>query len=115
MERSPNKGSFLFVGENPMNDVVVTTVMQYINEHLFEPRINWSKVEFRRRTYSRWAAYEIIELLMNHPFDDSELVVEDFILKMFYCLHVAEGNNKSDFVFLSAIEVAEDILFLCRR
>lgn len=98
-----------------MNDVAVSITMRYIDENLFEPRIRWSKVEFSRRSYARWAAHEILEVLMDHPFDDSEILIEDFIIKMFYCIHVAENNDKSSFVFVTAIDVAEDILFLCRR
>lgn len=97
-----------------MNDVAVSITMRYIDENLFEPQFKWPKIEFARRSYSRWAAYEILELLLDHPFYDAEILIEGFIMKMVYCTHVTENNGKSSFICTTTVDVAEDILFLCR-
>lgn len=94
-----------------MNEVEVITVMNYIDDQLFEPKINWPREEFRRRSYSRWAAYEILELVLNRPFNSATELIEDFIIEMWYFLYIAP-NEKSSYKFLIAMDVAEDILLL---
>lgn len=94
-----------------MNEVEVITVMNYIDDQLFEPKINWPREEFSRRSYSRWAAYEILELVLNRPFNSATELIEDFIIEMWYFLYIAP-NEKSGYKFLIAMDVAENILLL---
>lgn len=106
MKLSPNKDSFSFLGENGMHDEEVITIFRYLEECLFEPMKDWPKEEFERRSYERWAAYEIVELLMDNPFTTADMVIDEFILKMIYFAYLAK-EQKQQFIF--AIDVAETI------
>jgi hypothetical protein len=97
-----------------MNEQAVLTIQKYIDEYLFEPRSTWSKLEFDRRSYSIWAANEIITRLMDRPFDHPEIVIEGFLLEMIVFSHTKE-ESKRHFIFSVATEVAEDILYLFTR
>ena len=105
-ELSPNKGSFSFLGEDDMNDEAITTIFRYLEEYLFEPMKNWPKDEFEKRSYERWAAYEIIESLMDNPFTTADMVIDEFILKMICFAHLAKEQKQQ---FILAIDVAETI------
>ena len=89
-----------------MNDEAVIKVLRYLEEYLFEPMKNWPKEEFEKRSYERWAAYEIVESLMDHPFATVDMVIDEFILKMISFAHLAK-EKKQQFIF--AIDVAETI------
>ena len=89
-----------------MNDEAVTTIFRYLEEYLFEPMKNWPKEEFEKRSYERWAAYEIVESLIDHPFATADMVIDEFILKMIFFAHLAK-EKKQQFMF--AIDVAETI------
>jgi hypothetical protein len=106
MKLSPNKDSFSFLGEDSMNDEAVTTIFRYLEECIFEPTKNWPKEEFEKRSYERWAAYEIVESLMDNPFTTADTVIDEFILKMICFAHLAK-EQKQQFIF--AIDVAETI------
>ena len=93
------------------NEIAIQAIMKYIEECLFEPRASWSKYEFEKRSYSRWAAYEILERIMDHPMTSADTIIEDFILKMSLYTHVTE-NTKVNFIFSTALDTAEDILTL---
>lgn len=107
MKLSPNKGSFSFLGEDGMNDEAVITVFRYLEECLFEPMKDWPKEEFEKRSYERWAAYEIIESLMDNPFTTADMVIEEFIVKMICFANLAKNQQKRQFIF--AIDVVETI------
>lgn len=94
-----------------MNEIAIETVRQYAEENLFEPNIRWPAEIFEERSYSRWAADEIIRRLSDRPFDPADIVVEGFLIEMamYACLDEAAGRNKG---FQIAMNTAEDILCL---
>ncbi len=106
MKLSPNKDSFSFLGEDAMNYEAVIIIFRYLEESLFEPTKDWPKEEFEKRSYERWAAYEIIESLMDHPFITADMVIDEFILKMIFFAHLAKEKKQR---FIIAIDVAETI------
>ena len=89
-----------------MNDEAVITVFRDLEECLFEPMKDWPKEEFEKRSYERWAVYEIVESLMDNPFTTADMVIDEFILKMICFAHLAK-EQKQQFIF--AIDVAETI------
>lgn len=91
-----------------MNELAAMTIMRYIEEYLFEPEWSWPQAEFYRRTYSRWAAYEILELVLDHPFIPADVVIDEFMLKMLYLSHTAENVNNS-IMFSIAADAADEI------
>lgn len=89
-----------------MNEVAVSVIQEYIDEHLFEPASNWPKYYFQERSYSRWAAYEI----KNRNITKNETpvdIINDFINEM---NQFEELNNK--FIFSVARDAAKQILYL---
>lgn len=96
-----------------MDNVSVVSIMNYMDEYRFEPKITGSKEEFKCRSYSRWAADEILCSIMEHPFHSITDIIEGFIFKMLYFSYIEKGDEKGS-RFIIAMNMAEDILFLCR-
>lgn len=94
-----------------MYEKTILAIQNYMNKYLFEPQINWSKREFLKRSYSRWAASEILERIMDRPFDQPDIIVEGFFLEMYMFIH-SEEESESDLIFSTARDTAEDILHL---
>lgn len=94
-----------------MNDNAVDIIREYIQEYLFEPSVSWDKTEFMKRSYARWAAYEIVNRIMDNPFDMILDTIDCFIAEM--VIYVCCGKSRqSSFIFQTAIETAEDIALL---
>lgn len=89
----------------------MTAITNYIEECLFEPGVNWPEYWFSNRVYSRWAAYEILELIADNRLTPPDITVKEFIIKMKIYSYMAEGT-KSEFIFSIAKAIAEDILLL---
>ena len=89
-----------------MNDEAVAKILGYMDEHLAELEDTWPKEDFEKRSYSRWAAMEIVEALMDHPLTWAWTVIDEFIFKMLYFAHITKEDNRK---FIFAIEVAENI------
>lgn len=95
-----------------MKEAIVSALQEYIDEYLFEPGKNWPKEEFNRRSYSRWAANEIMErLLREMDIRDPLDIIEEFSDEMDRCLDLSE-NRDIYFIFIVAKETADDIAFL---
>ena len=48
------------------NDTAVQALLDYLNES-DEPEIYWPRHHFEESCFSRWAAWEMIEAIMDHP------------------------------------------------
>lgn len=97
-----------------MNESDILKIVKYMEECLFEPRLNWSKHWFENRTYSRWAADEILGLILDDPFTPSNVIIKKFIAKMESFSEVAEDTLAS-LIFSIAKDTAEEILLLFER
>ena len=53
------------------NDTAVQALLDYLRES-DEPEIFWPRHHFEESCFSRWAAWEMIEAILDHPFDDPE-------------------------------------------
>lgn len=94
-----------------MCDAAVSIALKYIDQHLFSPSFSWSKYEFEKRTYSRWAAYEIINRIMDKPFDMPSCIIEEFMTEM--SMYACYGKDKHrSWIFQVAAETAEEMLSL---
>jgi len=92
-----------------MNEIVTITIMNYLDEHLFEPRRSWPKTEFNRRSYSRWAVEEILELLINDPLTDPFIIISHFEDRMIH-YSLLSKTKECRYIFEIAVDVCEDIL-----
>lgn len=84
-------------------------LMIYINEYFIEPHHRFPTKLFEEMSYSRWAAFEIVNALLDHPTDPPVEVVENFLLKMALYAQVSESEDKRR-IFSIAEDAAEDIL-----
>lgn len=94
-----------------MNELEIMIVLRYIEEYLFEPEKTWPEAIFEERTYSRWAAYEIVHRLTDYPFDPPDEIVEAFILELLKYSYISK-NQEASKMFSIAKDTAEDILCL---
>jgi hypothetical protein len=103
-----------------MNEAAIYVIQKYIDVRLGLPLSSWPKYCFEERSYSRWAAYEIQERIMEEmlrlpshiteresrsPID----VILEFMDSMDSC---SEDYKKTAFIFSIAKDTAEDILGL---
>lgn len=94
-----------------MCDAAVTIITEFIREHYFSPSFAWPKYEFQKRSYQQWAAYEIINRIMDHPFETPITVIEEFMFEMAMYACYGEDEQRS-FIFQYAVETAEEIILL---
>lgn len=97
-----------------MDNISAVSIINYIDECLFKPKTTSSKEEFECKSYSRWAADEILCSIIEHPFYSVADIIEGFIFKMLYFSYIEKGDEKGS-RFIIAMNMAEDILFLCGR
>lgn len=95
----------------PGNDLAVHRILECLEENLFEPNRTWPDAVFERRSYSRWAAYEITEMIMARPYEDPDILIQEFMLKMMVLENSTSDKHKKR-IFNIAIDAAEDILTL---
>ena len=89
------------------NDYILSVIQEYADEHLKEPGFGMSRDWFKRVSYSRWAADEIIKNIRESRHIPPILVVKDFIRKMD---NFSSRNRKTRIIFSVAHDMAEDIL-----
>lgn len=92
-----------------MSTEAAQKLLAYIEDYYCAPPFAWHKQLFEEMTYSRWAALEIVERLMDHPLDPPETVVEDFLLRVALYSQVAKTPTQQR-IFSIAEDTAEDIL-----
>ena len=91
-----------------MNEVAICKIMSYIENNLFEPGYLWDKHIFKERSYSRWAAYEILERIMDNPFSSPDMIIDEFIIKtaLYSCIN---EDSEASRMFIIARDTAEEI------
>lgn len=98
-----------------MYELEVETIQDYIDQCLFEPDYRWPKLEFERRSYSRWAASEILNRVQAEK-DGRKVIdiIKEFLWEM-DCHSEIDYDRHVAFIFETARETAEDISFLFER
>lgn len=97
-----------------MDKQAISAIRDYMYEHLFEPDRYWPKYEFRKRSYGRWAAEEIIACIQRQP-DRSPLeIVEDFVYATDIYSGIEHNDRNDSFIFHVAHDIATDILDILR-
>ena len=81
-----------------MIDIAVEIIREYIQENLFDPTISW-------------AAYEILNRVIDHPLDAPLDTIENFMLEMTMYTCCSE-NKQRILIFQTAAETAEEIALL---
>ena len=94
-----------------MNEVAIDIILTYIDQSLFEPDHKWPDHIFEYRTYSRWAAYEVLERIMDHPHDDPIMVFDRFWFEICSILN-GDLDPKKKKIFSIAKQTIEEITLL---
>lgn len=86
-----------------MNETVAQALLDYLNED--GPQVTWPEYEFEDVCYSRWAAVELVNALLDHPLDSPDLTIRNFADKMsrFSCV---KEDTVAERIFLTAAEFA---------
>lgn len=110
--KSPNKGSFSLLSVVMCDsELAISIIQEYIEQHLFSPSFSWPKDEFKKRSYAQWAAYEIINRIMDKPVEMPIYVIENFMFEMAMYTCYGEDEQRS-FIFHTAVETAEELVLL---
>ena len=95
------------------NDAAVQALLDYLNES-DAPEIYWPRHHFEESCFSRWAAWEMIEAIMDHPMKDPEDVIEEFAIKMVLFSSIADGTDEGRILSIAA-DFADECLTLYRE
>lgn len=88
-------------------------VVRYIQASLQPPQITWGRREFDQRIYERWAADEILTLLLDRGEKDPVELIEGYFLSLMAATATCVDNKS--LIFSSAIHTTEKILKLLKK
>lgn len=92
-----------------MYAMAVEFIQEYIDQWLFEPNYRWPRLEFNRRSYERWAAYEILNRIRAETAGRKVVdIIEEFRLEMDAYTEVNYDRDRA-FIFEVARDTAEEI------
>lgn len=91
-----------------MNEIAIAKVNAYIDERLFAPSRSWSDYKFEQRSYERWAAFEVIDILVRSRPQDAYANLQRLLLNTIIFSHM-------DDKFVEVVETLESILQLIDR
>lgn len=86
---------------------------RYIETSLPSPEIAWGRREFDQRVYERWAADELLGILLNQGNHDPIKLTEAYLLYLLGATSSCVDNKK--LIFSSAIHTVENILDLLTK
>ena len=90
-----------------MNDQELMVISNYIEKYILKPKINGN---FCFRSYAEWAANEIFDLVLEHPFIPAIMIVEGFWM---HCgMLAAKSQAEKRVIFLIGLDVAADVLHM---
>lgn len=95
-----------------MHDLAVSLILDFVQKHLFPPAFSWDKYEFKKRSYQQWAATEICERILDHPFDLPLDTIENFMFEMYIYACFSDEDEHRTFIFQTAVETAEELALL---
>lgn len=93
------------------SELAISIIQEYIEQHLFSPSPSWPNDEFEKRSYAQWAAYEIVNRIMDKPFEMPICIIENFIFEMAMYACYGEDEHRS-LIFQTAVETAEELVLL---
>lgn len=97
-----------------MNDSAVNYIFEYIDNYLVEPSIDLSYDNFMHRSFSRWYAYELANIIMDNPCKDLNTLEIEIITRMFYFECISK-NKETRNIFAIARETMSSIFEELRK
>lgn len=95
------------------SNAMVQVLITYLDDS-DEPDIFQPDKDFKNLCFMRWTAAEMIEALLDNPAKDTDLVLEEFALKMMAFAAIAKGTDEG-LIFSIAAEFADDVLAMFRE
>jgi hypothetical protein len=91
-----------------MGEFAVYKTEEYIRAYLFEPKSNWNNFFFKERSYSIWAANEILERLKKQEGRPYGAIIDEFIEYLNDFMYVSKSCVTDD-IGVAAIETAVNV------
>lgn len=95
------------------NDMAVHALIEYLEES-DTPEVYWSQHWFEEISFSRWAAEELINAILDHPMVSAEDTIEEFAIKMTAYSSLSDGTDAGR-IFSIAAKFAYESLELFRE
>lgn len=89
------------------NSIVTRALLEYLEES--EQELYWPQTSFEESCFSRWAAVELINAIMDHPMVPAEDTIEEFAIKM-HAYSALSNDADTMRLFLIAANFAYDTL-----
>lgn len=90
-------------------DKAIQKIQNYVESYCSVLNVPCETDLFKKRSYRRWAACEICDLIASHPFDDVDTIIEDFMFLIMAYMSF-DHSDKCNMIFKSALETAETML-----
>lgn len=105
-----------------MYEKTLLVIQEYIDTRLYIPLLRWPKDEFDKRCYSRWAANEILERLIDETMRLPQFItgreskspldiISEFISELDYYVDISE-DKRTRLIFSAAKDTATEIILL---
>lgn len=91
-----------------MHEYEILMIENYLEYECCLPDVH-NYIAFEKISHKRWAAEQIIQILLDFPTSDPELLVLEFSTAMHA---MSDRHDHSAFIFQCAAEAAEEILKL---
>lgn len=93
-----------------MNEVAAATVSEYITRYCYDAEPHWPAIERQKVSYKNFVAMEILEKILESPYDDDCDIIAGEYLTM--CEKIAEETANRDLreCFKAGAETAKDIM-----
>lgn len=95
-------------------DSVFELIREYIDSDLFLPSKNWPEEEFKKRSYARFTAFDILKTLMDHTQCDPIDILEQYLIRA-SCMMCGAQTRNPKLVMKTMVETTQDILYLLRE
>lgn len=95
------------------NDMVVQALVEYLEES-DTPELYWPKHWSEEVCFSRWAADELINAILDHPMASADDIIEEFAIKM-TAFSVRSDGTDAGRIFSIAAQFAYETLELFRE
>lgn len=89
-----------------MNEIAIQALLDYLEED--GPDVTWPDDEFEQVSYSRWAAGELVNAILDRPMVPIEDTIFQFVLKMHACEVMAHEKPSG-----TPFSIAADFAYSC--
>lgn len=93
------------------NQDAVQVVLDYIDNHMKFKTSIYNQYYLKKKSYSLWAALEIVELLMDAPLEYPVSTIYSFLYKMQYFVRISKSEIERN-IFSRACDTAQEIILL---